>query len=177
MLNFLGKVLLHSASLIPVFLVYSDCALRAGEVAECVGYLIVCGLLWFLSSTAINHSMKFCECMSFKFTDLEPVENFSTIWGLYFIPSIISSFTPLGCDVVIFVVLTVTIACLLDKDYRLNLVLSLFGWRIYKVNTHVGCTYTLLSKKKLRRGNNETVIIQLTGVYAAGYRIINLKLR
>ena len=162
MLNFFGKIRLHSASMIPVFLVYCDCALREKEIAECIGYLIVCGLLWLLSSNVINQSIKHCERMNFKFTDLEPVENFSTTWGLYFIPSIISSFTPLGCDVVIFIVLTVTMACLLDKDYRLSPVLSLFGWRIYKVNTHVGCTYTLLSKKMLRRGNNETVIIQLT---------------
>ena len=162
MLSFLGKVVFHCASLIPVFAAYSGCALQRGEIGECLGYLIVCGLLWLLSTIAINNCITVCERIRFRFKDLEPVEDFSITWGLYCIPLIISFLTPLGCDVIIFVLLTVIMACLLDKNYRLSPIISLLGWKAYKVNSHTGCVYTLLSKRKLREGNKETVIVQIT---------------
>ena len=162
MLSFLGKVVLHAASLIPVFAAYSGCALQKGEIGECLGYLIVCGLLWLLSTTAINQCAKVCERMRFKYKDIEPIEDFSIIWGLYCIPLIVSFLTPLECDVIIFVLLMVIIACLLDTNYRLSPMIGVLGWKVYKITTDKGCTYTLLSKRKLREGNKETLIVQIT---------------
>ena len=163
MLSTLAKWLLTSTAIAPVALTYAWVAYQAGnnELAAKLG--TICVVLVLVCLGLLAYAKRNIERVPFAAKTVEAADGENVAFLLlYLMPLFTAKINELTWQVwipmlAIFAVITAT-----SYSYHFNPLLGMMGWHFYKVESHEGITYVLITKKQLRKAAEQMKVGQLT---------------
>ena len=164
-LSTLGRVLLAVTAAAPMFAFYAVVGLYTGDVGASVwfatGLFVSLLILWLLVSATLS-SKRAPQPRPLSAQKLKTRE--TELLGIsiaYLLP--IATEGPAGLSPPVFSVVVLMFAGLvaMTHSYHVNPMLVLFGWRFYEIETEAHVTYTLLSRRHIRKPHEVSAGVQL----------------
>ena len=163
MLSMMTNTFLTGSSIAPVILIYALLALVERE--NLIGSMLILIFVALLSFCIfiLFYSKQHLERSEFSFIGAEAADKESVaILLLYLAPLLETSVADLEWAFIIpasflFLALVVT-----GYSFHFNPLLNILGWHFYTISTVEGITYTLITRKHLRKAGTKIVIGQLT---------------
>lgn len=163
MLSTLARWLLTATSVAPVLLTFSIVFVIKKDWVTGIALLVACLILVILCLTMIRKARTQLEDIDFQASSIEAAdrENVSFL-VVYILPLFTANLAELNWNVWIPIIAIFAWITATGYSYHFNPLLNLLGWHFYRVNTHEGVTYVLLTRKELRSANTKLVVGQLT---------------
>ena len=162
-MNAFGSLILTGTSVAPVFLVYAAIALLEREFWWAASLSAVALGLFLLGMVLLAYLKKGLEELSVTFASLEVADRESIgLLILYVLPLLRSSFSELSYLMLVPAVAIFLALAFTGNSYHFNPLLNLLGWHFYKVVTHGGTTYVLITRKNMQGRTTPVKVGRLT---------------
>ena len=163
MISMMANTFLTGTSIAPVILIYALLALVERNVLIGGMLILVFVALLFACFYILNYSKQHLEKSDFSLMSAEAADKESVaILLLYLAPLLETSVSELEWVFIIPASVVFLALVLTGYSFHFNPLLNIIGWHFYTVSTKEGMTYTLITRKHLRKAETTIVIGQLT---------------